>query len=141
MSAPAFRHAPETQEPSGNARRRPRAYRRIAVRCGCWLEHEGATVFGTTVDIGGGGLFLRTALPMDPGADVRVTLRLPDQRGHVIAEGQIVHRVAPARGDARDRPGLGVRFIEVADGQALGAFLGAPLSPELTDLEDASESS
>ena len=134
MAAPAFRHAPDTQELTGKIRRRPRAYQRVAVRCGCWLEHDGATVFGTTVDLGRGGLFLRTALPMDPGADVRVTLRLPGQRGHVVAEGQIVHRVAPTAGDGRDRPGLGVRFVELADGNALGAFLGTTL---LSDLEDA----
>ena len=134
MAAPAFRHAPDTQELTGKIRRRPRAYQRVAVRCGCWLEHDGATVFGTTVDLGRGGLFLRTALPMDPGADVRVTLRLPGQRGHVVAEGQIVHRVAPTAGDGRDRPGLGVRFVELADGHALGAFLGTTL---LSDLEDA----
>ncbi len=136
MAAPAFCHAPETQDALGKSRRRPRAYQRLAVRCGCWLEHDGATVFGTTVDLGCGGLFLRTALPMDPGADVRVTLRLPGQRGQVVADGQIVHRVAPTRGDGRDRPGLGVRvrFVELADGQALGAFLGTSL---LSDLEDA----
>lgn len=131
MAAPAFRHAPETQETPGKSRRRPRAFQRVAVRCGCWLEHERATVFGTTVDLGRGGLFLRTALPMDPGSTVRVTLTLPGKRGLVVADGQVVHRVAPSEGD---RPGLGVRFLELADGQALGAFLGTTL---LSDLEDA----
>ncbi len=133
MAAPAFRHAPETQEASSNIRRRLRASQRLAVRCGCWLEHERATVFGTTVDLGRGGLFLRTALPMDPGATVRVTLTLPGKQGLVVAEGQIVHRVAPREGD---RPGLGVRFLEFADGQALGAFLGTTL---LSDLDDTSD--
>lgn len=133
MAAPAFRHAPETQDPPGKSRRRPRAFQRVAVRCGCWLEHDGATVFGTTVDLGRGGLFLRTALPMDPGADVRVTLTLPGQRGLLVADGQVVHRVAPREGD---RPGLGVRFVDVTDGQALGAFLGTTLLSELGDAPD-----
>ena len=75
MAAPAFRHSPAPQESPGKTRRRPRAFQRVAVRCGCWLEHDGATVFGNTVDVGRGGLFLRTALPMEPGSDVRVTLR------------------------------------------------------------------
>jgi uncharacterized protein (TIGR02266 family) len=116
------------------ARRRSRAYQRAAVRCGCWPEHEEATVYGTTIDLGRGGLFLRTALPMTPGVEVRVTLQLP---GHqpVIAEGQIVHRVAPAHGD---RPGLGVRFDKLASGdESLADFLGVTLA--VPDEEHAAE--
>ncbi|MDB4975091.1 MAG: hypothetical protein JWN48_3432, partial [Myxococcaceae bacterium] len=90
---------------ASKTRRRAREYQRIAVRCGCWLEHEDATVFGNTVDLGRGGLFLRTALPMPPGISVRVTLRLPG-RETVVADGKIVRNVAPQPGD---RPGLGVR--------------------------------
>lgn len=131
MAAPAFRHAPATQESPGKTRRRPRAYQRVAVRCGCWLEHDGATVFGNTVDVGRGGLFLRTALPMEPGSEVRVTLTLPGDGARVVAEGQVVHRVSPSEGD---RPGLGVRFVDVANGHVLGAFLGTSL---LSDLDDA----
>ncbi|MDB4989370.1 MAG: PilZ domain [Myxococcaceae bacterium] len=101
-------------------RRRAREYQRIAVRCGCWLEHEEATVFGTTVDLGRGGLFLRTALPMPPGISVRVTLRLPGQET-VVADGKIVRTVAPHAGD---RPGLGVRFDALPNGDdQLCAFL------------------
>jgi uncharacterized protein (TIGR02266 family) len=110
------------------SRRRARQYQRVAVRCGCWLEHQDATVFGTTVDIGRGGLFLRTALPMAPGMDVRVTLKLPGLDA-VVAEGQVVHRVSPQAGD---RPGLGVRFDQVSVGdESLRDFLG------LTLLKDA----
>jgi uncharacterized protein (TIGR02266 family) len=111
--------------PNVGKRRRSRAYQRAAVRCGCWLEHEEATVYGTTIDLGRGGLFLRTALPMVPGIPVRVTLELP---GHdaVIAEGHVVHRVAPAQGD---RPGLGVRFDRLACGDdSLATFLGVTLA-------------
>jgi uncharacterized protein (TIGR02266 family) len=110
--------------PAGKTRRRPRQYQRVAVRCGCWLEHQDATVFGTTVDIGRGGLFLRTALPMAPGVAVKVTLKLPGL-DPVIAEGQVVRRVSPQAGD---RPGLGVRFDEVCVGdESLRDFLGLTL--------------
>ena len=107
--------------------RRAREYQRIAVRCGCWLEHEQATVYGTTVDLGRGGLFLRTALPMPPGLSVRVTLRLPGQEP-VVADGKIVRTVAPHPGD---RPGLGVRFEHLPDGDgSLCAFLFGSMRDE-----------
>jgi uncharacterized protein (TIGR02266 family) len=101
----------------------------VAVRCGCWLEHDGATVFGTTIDLGQGGLFLRTALPMSPGADVRVTVELPG-KARVVAEGRVVHRVAPAEGE---RPGLGVRFLALQAGDdALDRFLGTSLERDVS---------
>lgn len=123
MGVQAQREEASQPAPSGKSRR-PRKYQRVAVRCGCWLEHQDATVFGTTVDLGRGGLFLRTALPMAPGVGVRVTLKLPGVDS-VVAEGQVVHRVSPQAGD---RPGLGVRFDQVSVGdEALREFLGVSL--------------
>lgn len=117
---------PASSATSAKGRRKNREYQRIAVRCGCWLEHEQATVYGTTVDLGRGGLFLRTALPMPPGISVRVTLRLP---GHepVIADAKIVRTVAPHTG----RPGLGVSFDRLPAGEeTLDAFLCGSLSAQ-----------
>jgi len=106
--------------PALKGRRRAREYQRIVVRCGCWLEHDQATIYGTTVDLGGGGLFLRTALPMDPGATVRVTLRLPGQEA-IEADGKVVRMVSP---EAGDRPGLAVCFTRLPAGSdTLRAFL------------------
>jgi hypothetical protein len=124
VSTQAYRH--EAQDaPPGKARRRNRVNPRVVVRCGCWLEHDGATVYGSTVDLGRGGRFLRTALPMPPGVAVRVTLHLPEL-GSVEAEGHVVHRIAPSEAE---RPGLGVRFDRLTHGDdALAAFLG--LEPE-----------
>jgi hypothetical protein len=122
VSTQAYRQD-RVEGPPGKTRRRARVDPRVVVRCGCWLEHDGATVYGSTVDLGRGGLFLRTALPMPPGVAVRVTLHLPEH-GSVEAEGHIVHRVAPS--DA-ERPGLGVRFDRLTHGfDALTAFLGVP---------------
>lgn len=119
--------ADQPHKPRGKTRRRAREFQRITVRCGCWLEHEEATVFGTTVDLGRGGLFLRTALPMPPGLSVRVTLQLPGQET-VVADGKIVRTVAPHAGD---RPGLGVRFERLPDGEdSLCAFLFGSLRAE-----------
>ena len=116
----------------GKTRHRARRYERVAVRCGCWLEHEGATVFGTTVDIGRGGLFLRTALPMVPGAHVRVTLRLPGF-SDVVADGQVVRRIGPNDGP---RPGVGVRFESLAQGDlCLYEFLGSTMRQDDLDAQ------
>jgi uncharacterized protein (TIGR02266 family) len=117
-----------TQAPAAPPKRRSaREYQRITVRCGCWLEHDDATIYGTTVDLGRGGLFLRTALPMDPGAPVRVTLHLPGE-GVVVADGKVVRTVAQQTGD---RPGVGVRFERLPDGDdSLCAFLVGSLRAE-----------
>jgi hypothetical protein len=128
VTAIAQKH--EATPPAAKARRRVRQYQRVAVRCGCWLEHEDATVFGTTVDIGCGGLFLRTALPMVPGLDVRVTLRIPGFPP-VVADGQVVRRIGPQDGP---RPGLGVRFERLREGdEALRDFLGTTLADASAD--------
>jgi hypothetical protein len=141
VTAPTVEPArPELQAPGpAKARRRAREYQRIAVRCGCWLEHEQATVYGTTVNLGRGGLFLRTALPICPGAPVRVTLNLPG-RTTVVADGKVVRTVASSLPDldglsldgaARDRPGLGVRFDRLPDGEdSLDAFLCGTLQAQ-----------
>lgn len=119
------------QAPGLKPRRTAREYQRIAVRCGCWLEHEQATVFGTTVDVGRGGLFLRTALPMTPGLPVRVTLHLPGE-GTVVADGKVVRTVGAQAGEnAGDRPGIGVQFEQLPDGDgSLCAFLFGTLRAE-----------
>lgn len=86
-------------------------------------------MFGTTIDLAQGGLFLRTALPMTPGVLVRVTLQLP---GHhpVVADGEVVRYVAPAQGD---RPGLGVRFDRLTSGdESLAEFLGLTFAKDGT---------
>jgi len=113
--------------PSAPPRRRGRAYQRVPVRCGCWLEHEQATIYGTTVDLGCGGLFLRTAMPVKPGLSVRVTLQLPGEQT-VIADGKVVRTVARDEGD---RPGLGVRFERLPNGEdSLRDFLFGSLRAE-----------
>jgi uncharacterized protein (TIGR02266 family) len=124
--------------PSGatKVRHKTRAYRRVAVRCGCWLEHEQATVFGSTVDVGRGGLFLRTALPMATGMAVRVTLQLPGSEP-VIADAKVVRAVAARQGD---RPGLGLRFECLPEGEdSLSAFLFGTLDSDLDCTEPGTD--
>ncbi|HEX2678053.1 MAG TPA: hypothetical protein VHM19_15470, partial [Polyangiales bacterium] len=47
-----------------------RRYQRHALACRCWLESDDLTICGPTADVGVGGLFLRTALPMPTGSEV-----------------------------------------------------------------------
>lgn len=105
------------------ARPRPerRRYLRYAVRCECWLECEEASVFGSTADLGLGGLFLRTAIPLSQGQRVRVALSL-DGTGHgVVAEGLVTRAVRAQHGQ---RHGVGVEFTDISNGrEGLSLFL------------------
>jgi hypothetical protein len=91
-----------------------RRYDRYAVRCDCWLEREDAAVYGATADLGLGGLFLRTAIPMDHGQPVEVALRVSTADSPVVARG-VVTRTVPAQHGRRH--GVGVEFVEFVDGR------------------------
>jgi hypothetical protein len=88
-----------------------RRYLRHALRCECWLESEGASLFATTADLGLGGLFLRSAVPIGLGQRVRVALCLPDGDS-VEADGLFTRTVRARHGH---RHGIGVEFIELGD--------------------------
>jgi len=98
-----------------------RRYQRHALPCECWLENDALTVFGPTVDVGIGGLFVRTAVPVEAGTIVVVTLKLRSELRPIEAEAIVTRRV-PAQ--AGLRYGLGIEFREVESGvQALLGLL------------------
>ena len=101
-----------------------RRFERLAVHCGCWLEGAGVTVYGRTVDVGRGGLFLRTAVPMPHGARVEVRLQLPGQISAINASGKVVWA-----GNMDGRMGVAVEFSEARDQDELRRFLDASSSP------------
>jgi hypothetical protein len=112
------RPRPGESETQADERRR---YRRYAVKCSCWIERDDATVCATTADVGLGGLFLRTALPMPDGAAVDVVLDL-DGLPSIVADGVVTRRIAGQRGV---RHGVGVEFVQIRDGRdTLVHFLG-----------------
>jgi len=90
-----------------------RRYQRYAVRCRCWLESESASLFAQTVDVGLGGLFLRTAVPLPEGVPVGVTLELGLAGQRLLAQGVISRSVRPRLGT---RHGMGVELTHVVDG-------------------------
>jgi hypothetical protein len=98
-----------------------RRYLRYAVRCECWLECEDSSLFGSTVDVGLGGLFLRTAIPLSEGQRVRIALSLDRAEQTVLAEGLVTRAVRAQHGH---RHGLGVEFIDISNGrEGLSHFL------------------
>ncbi|MDD9935607.1 MAG: PilZ domain-containing protein [Myxococcales bacterium] len=100
-----------------------RRYDRYAVRCDCWLERDDAAVYGPTADLGLGGLFLRTAIPMHHGQRVEVALSVESAGTPVVARG-VVTRTVPAQHGRRH--GVGVQFLEFVDGRdSLQRFLKA----------------
>lgn len=109
-----------TQVPASDERRR---YLRYAVRCRCWLESEHATVFGPTADVGLGGVFLRTAVPLNEGDRVAVALNIGRSGEAVTAEGVVTRAVRAYQGS---RHGVGVEFVRICDGgDNLQQFLGS----------------
>jgi uncharacterized protein (TIGR02266 family) len=97
-----------------------RRFERLAVRCGCWLEGEGLTVYGHTVDLGRGGLFLRTAAKVPHGTSVQIALRLPDRDSVVRTSGTVVWS-----GHAGGRTGIAVALAAENDDVFLRAFFDA----------------
>jgi hypothetical protein len=94
--------------------RERRRYARYAVRCDCWLEHEGAAIYGPTADLGAGGLFLRTAVPLEHGQQVDVMLNITGASEPVVAHGVVTRRVRARHGR---RHGLGVAFVDIVGGR------------------------
>jgi hypothetical protein len=99
-----------------------RRYLRYAVRCRCWIESDGSTVFGPTADVGLGGVFLRTAVPLREGQRVDVALAIGHKGSAVTAAGIVTRSVRAQHGS---RHGVGVEFVRIFDGrESLKRFLG-----------------
>lgn len=109
------------------ARDERRRYLRYSVRCLCWLEGEQTTIFGPTGDVGLGGVFLRTAIPLEEGQRVEVALSIGEQADAVTAEGLVTRSVKVRQGL---RHGVGVKFVRIFNGRdSLRRFLGKRIKP------------
>ena len=115
-----FAHRLSGQElPVAFERRRTR---RFSVRCDCWLERDDSTIYGTTADVGMGGLFLRTAIPLKPGKQFDVRLYVGGSAEPVLARGFVARSILARSGTMRY--GVGVAFTSIErGGEELGNFL------------------
>jgi hypothetical protein len=114
--------APSAHEPNRAARgAERRRYDRYAVRCECWIEHDAATVHGQAADLGLGGVFLRTAVPVESGCHVDVLLVFGHDAQRVRARGIVTRIVAAERGR---RHGIGIELTDIFEGGELLAKLG-----------------
>jgi len=70
-------------------------------------------VFGPTADVGLGGLFLRTAVPLSEGQRVDVALTIGRDNRAVVAEGVVTRAIRAQHGL---RHGVGVEFLRIVEG-------------------------
>ena len=97
-----------------HANRRRHVRSRVFARC--WIERESITLFGRVVDLGEGGLFLRTAVVLPPGTDVRVILRPSGANEAIRAHGTVAWVGFRTDGDGRTR-GIGIAFDRIEEGE------------------------
>jgi len=102
-----------------------RRYERYAVRCECWIESDETTVHGLAADLGLGGLFLRTAVPIEQGHHVDVVIVFASGTLRVRAHGIVTRTVRAQRGS---RHGIGIELTEILEGAEALARL-APAAP------------
>jgi uncharacterized protein (TIGR02266 family) len=101
-------------EGASNANRRRHVRSRVFARC--WIERESVTLFGRVVDLGEGGLFLRTAVVLPPGTDVRVHLRPPGVNESIRAHGTVAWVGFRDDGESKMR-GIGIAFDRIEEGE------------------------
>lgn len=91
-----------------------RRYQRYALRCACWLEGQTTSIYATTADVGLGGLFLRSAIPVPRGLSVDVEVKTRDGDVRVLGGGVVTRAVRAKRGQ---RYGIGVEFTDLEGGE------------------------
>lgn len=89
-----------------------RRHTRVASRQRCWCEGDDITIYAQIGNLSEGGLFLRTSAPLPPGARVRVRLGA----GEVELPARVAWRRDPCAEQAREEPGMGLRFDDGGDG-------------------------
>lgn len=85
--------------------------------CYCWIETPDLTLFGPTQNLGAGGLFVRTAAPVEDGTVVELSLKIAGEPEILHARAVVARSVA--RGCGLPGPGLGLRFVRIARGKTL----------------------
>lgn len=100
-----------------------RRYERYQVRCECWIESDDTSVHGLAADLGLGGLFLRTAVPIEHGQRVDVVVAFGAGTQLLRAQGVVTRSVRAQRGL---RHGVGIELTEIHEGADALARLARP---------------
>jgi hypothetical protein len=100
-----------------------RRYERYQVRCECWIESDDATVHGLAADLGLGGLFLRTAVPIEQGHRVEVVIAFGSGTQLLRGQGVVTRSVRAQRGS---RHGVGIELTAIYEGAEALARLARP---------------
>jgi len=93
-----------------------RRFRRVVTRARCWVERDSVTLYGRVVDIGEGGLFLRTAVALLAGTVVEVHVAPEGSIERIRAKGTVAWSGLRTEG-AKRTSGIGIAFDSVIDGQ------------------------
>lgn len=92
-----------------------RQHSRRNVRCECWLEREGQSLYSAEADVAGHELFLRTGVPLRTGEAVEVSLQLRGSEQPVQARGVVTRIMGATTGQ---RAAVGVSLSEILAGAA-----------------------
>jgi len=94
-----------------------RASPRVTLGIPVAYRHSDTIAAAVTLNLGKGGLAIRTMSPLDPGVRARVRFRLPNSRRDIDAEGQVAW--------SDRRVGMGLQFdrIDPADQRAIDDFV------------------
>lgn len=91
---------------SSERRRHPR----VPMSQPCWCESDEVTLYVKIVNASEGGVFLRTATPLEVGSRARLVFFSPDLGDEVVADVEVVRCVEEQPGRRR-LPGMGLRFL------------------------------
>ncbi len=73
----------------------------------CWCETEEVTLYVKILNVSEGGVFIRTATPLEVGRRAKVVFHCPGGNEEVVAVGEVIRSV----GDRPGPPGMGLRFV------------------------------
>jgi len=76
----------------------------------CWCESDEVTLYVKIVNASEGGVFLRTATPLEIGRRAKLAFYCPEVGDEVVAEVEVIRRVDESPGTRR-LPGMGLRFL------------------------------
>ena len=114
MGLPAIARRVESSTQTATRPETARAYPRASVSLDIGLTSEHNFWSGLTMNISEGGVFVATHQSVPVGTLLSLSLTIPDGYPAIVALGEVCW-TRPYGGDDDVPPGIGVRFVDVAD--------------------------